>query len=231
MCSALVWRISCNTWAYDSWFVEFAFFFLSFFLSHSSHLLQLGTLTSFILYTLTVAASVGGLSSLYGDFMKAVGASQRIFELLDRIPEVRFEEGKKLDKVCECRYIFFIVVLNRLLLGDWNGRVERYSVLLSITSRSRGVARIKFDVVSWKSRCSRWSIRWRQEHCLSSYRGLLLIVNDAFFSFFIIRFRRFIIHQVVKCCSMALMLEISIHDSSVIKLASYLKNQVFLLHV
>jgi len=32
-----------------------------------------GTLTSFILYTVTVAGGLGGLSSLYGDFMKAVG--------------------------------------------------------------------------------------------------------------------------------------------------------------
>lgn len=35
--------------------------------------LLLGTLTSFILYTLTVATALGGLSSLYGDFMKAIG--------------------------------------------------------------------------------------------------------------------------------------------------------------
>lgn len=58
-----------------------------------------GTLTAFILYTLTVAAAVGGLSSLYGDFMRAVGASQRIFDLLDRVPEVRYEGGKTLAKV------------------------------------------------------------------------------------------------------------------------------------
>ena len=58
-----------------------------------------GTLTAFILYTLTVAAAVGGLSSLYGDFMRAVGASQRIFDLLDRVPEVRYEGGKTLSKV------------------------------------------------------------------------------------------------------------------------------------
>ena len=43
-----------------------------------------GTLTSFMLYTFTVAFSIGALSSLYEDFAKALGASERIFDLLDR---------------------------------------------------------------------------------------------------------------------------------------------------
>lgn len=33
-----------------------------------------GTLTSFIIYTLSVAVSVGTVTSLYGDVMKAIGA-------------------------------------------------------------------------------------------------------------------------------------------------------------
>ena len=47
-----------------------------------------GELTSFLLYTFTVAFAVGGLSSLYSDFAKAVGASKRVFELLDREPAI-----------------------------------------------------------------------------------------------------------------------------------------------
>jgi len=43
-----------------------------------------GLLTSFLLYTLQVAMGFALLSSLYGDFMQAVGASARIFGLLDR---------------------------------------------------------------------------------------------------------------------------------------------------
>ncbi|MEE2901864.1 MAG: ABC transporter transmembrane domain-containing protein [Myxococcota bacterium] len=45
--------------------------------------LSFGELTSFILYTFTVAFSIGALSSLWSDFAKASGASQRVFEILD----------------------------------------------------------------------------------------------------------------------------------------------------
>ncbi|KAL0342444.1 UNVERIFIED_CONTAM: ABC transporter B family member 25 [Sesamum calycinum] len=43
-----------------------------------------GSLTSFILYSLTVGSSVSGLSSLYTVAMKAAGSSRRVFQLLDR---------------------------------------------------------------------------------------------------------------------------------------------------
>jgi ATP-binding cassette subfamily B protein len=46
--------------------------------------MSLGELMSFLLYTMTVAMSLGTISGLYGDFMRAVGASERVFELLDR---------------------------------------------------------------------------------------------------------------------------------------------------
>ncbi|XP_022850493.1 ABC transporter B family member 25 isoform X2 [Olea europaea var. sylvestris] len=44
-----------------------------------------GSLTSFILYSLTVGSSVSGLSNLYTVVMKAAGASRRVFQLLDRV--------------------------------------------------------------------------------------------------------------------------------------------------
>lgn len=44
-----------------------------------------GSLTSFILYSLTVGSSVSSLSGLYTTAMKAAGASRRVFQLLDRI--------------------------------------------------------------------------------------------------------------------------------------------------
>ncbi len=48
--------------------------------------LSFGGLTSFILYTFTVAFSIGALTSLWGDLAKAVGASERVFELIERAP-------------------------------------------------------------------------------------------------------------------------------------------------
>lgn len=50
--------------------------------------MQVGDLTAFILYTLTVAISFGAVSDLWGDFMRAAGASERVFELLDRTPRL-----------------------------------------------------------------------------------------------------------------------------------------------
>ena len=46
--------------------------------------MSLGDLTAYLLYTLTVAFSLAALSGLWGDLMRAVGASERVFELLDR---------------------------------------------------------------------------------------------------------------------------------------------------
>jgi len=61
--------------------------------------LTTGKLTSFIIYTVTVGISVGALTGLYGDFMKAVGASDRIFKIQDRVPEVKFTGGDTLSEV------------------------------------------------------------------------------------------------------------------------------------
>jgi subfamily B ATP-binding cassette protein MsbA len=50
--------------------------------------LTAGALVSFLLYAITVAAAVGALASLYGSYQEAVGAAQRVFELLEMKPTV-----------------------------------------------------------------------------------------------------------------------------------------------
>lgn len=60
--------------------------------------LSVGGLTSFILQTVFLAFALGGLSSVYSDFQRAVGASQRVFELLDRVPGVVNEQGRTLPE-------------------------------------------------------------------------------------------------------------------------------------
>lgn len=57
-----------------------------------------GTLTSFMLYTFTVAFSIGALSGLYEDFAKAIGASERVFGLLDRQNELP-DGAQQLDSI------------------------------------------------------------------------------------------------------------------------------------
>ncbi|MEC9464907.1 MAG: ABC transporter transmembrane domain-containing protein [Myxococcota bacterium] len=50
--------------------------------------MTVGDLTSFILYTLIVAFSLGGLGGLWTDFMRAVGAADRVFGLLERTSSI-----------------------------------------------------------------------------------------------------------------------------------------------
>ena len=45
-------------------------------------------LNSFLLYTIYIAVALGGLSGLYSTLMSAVGASERMFELIDKKPKI-----------------------------------------------------------------------------------------------------------------------------------------------
>jgi ABC transporter fused permease/ATP-binding protein len=61
--------------------------------------MTVGGLTSFLIYTLLVAFSLGGLSDLWADFMKATGAAERIFELFDRKPAIPATGGVEPEHV------------------------------------------------------------------------------------------------------------------------------------
>ncbi len=61
--------------------------------------MSVGDLTSFILYAMTVAVAVGALGSLWTDFMSATGAARRVFEILDRQPEIPLRGGQTLPRV------------------------------------------------------------------------------------------------------------------------------------
>lgn len=54
-----------------------------------------GDLIAFVLYTFIVGGSIGGMSELYGQFQQAIGATRRIFELLDTRPEITDMENAK----------------------------------------------------------------------------------------------------------------------------------------
>ncbi|MEK7703466.1 MAG: ABC transporter transmembrane domain-containing protein [Myxococcota bacterium] len=60
--------------------------------------MSVGDLTSFLLYTLIVAFSLGALGGIWADFMRAAGASERIFELIDRTPSMPTHGGQVLDE-------------------------------------------------------------------------------------------------------------------------------------
>jgi len=69
-----------------------------------------GEVISFVIYTSFIGASIGGIAELYAQIQKAVGATERIFEILDQTPEnidfnfdkklaVRFDGNVKFEKV------------------------------------------------------------------------------------------------------------------------------------
>jgi len=50
--------------------------------------MEAADLTSFLLYTIMIAFALGGLSDLFGSLMNALGASRRVFDLLDTTPTI-----------------------------------------------------------------------------------------------------------------------------------------------
>jgi ATP-binding cassette subfamily B protein len=57
--------------------------------------LTVGGLTSFLIYSLLVAFSLGAIADLWAEFMRASGAAERVFELLDRKPEIPATGGEQ----------------------------------------------------------------------------------------------------------------------------------------
>ncbi|XP_078676320.1 ATP-binding cassette sub-family B member 10, mitochondrial-like [Branchiostoma floridae x Branchiostoma belcheri] len=58
----------------------------------SAHI-TVGDLSAFLMYTGWVAMSLGGLTSFYSELMKAIGATSRLWELVDRKPEIAIDVG------------------------------------------------------------------------------------------------------------------------------------------
>jgi ATP-binding cassette, subfamily B, bacterial MsbA len=55
--------------------------------------LTAGELTAFVLYTFVVAFTIGGMAELYAQFQQAIGATRRVFEILDTRPEIEDKEN------------------------------------------------------------------------------------------------------------------------------------------
>jgi ABC-type multidrug transport system fused ATPase/permease subunit len=60
--------------------------------------LSVGDLTQFLLYLLIVAIGAGSLGSLWGDIMAGVGATHRVFEILERTSEEK-QTGESLAQI------------------------------------------------------------------------------------------------------------------------------------
>lgn len=90
-----------QSWVYGGWtgLVGMLFMFAVIgVLVVGGHLVERGELTagsllSFLLYTVNLAATVGGIAGLFAQLMQAVGSSQKVFDLLDWKPQVGLDEG------------------------------------------------------------------------------------------------------------------------------------------
>nr|XP_014428528.1 ATP-binding cassette sub-family B member 10, mitochondrial isoform X2 [Pelodiscus sinensis] len=60
--------------------------------------MTIGELSSFLMYAFWVGISIGGLSSFYSELMKGLGAGGRLWELIERKPELPFNDGIVLNK-------------------------------------------------------------------------------------------------------------------------------------
>ena len=62
--------------------------------------MSVGQLISFVLYSTFVGASFGGIAELYAQIQKAIGATERVFELLDENPEkINSDSNKSKEKI------------------------------------------------------------------------------------------------------------------------------------
>ncbi|HEY0092817.1 MAG TPA: ABC transporter transmembrane domain-containing protein, partial [Archangium sp.] len=61
--------------------------------------MTVGNLTSFLIYSMMVAFALGALTDLWADFMRAAGAAERVFELIDRKPAIPSSGGECLPSV------------------------------------------------------------------------------------------------------------------------------------
>ena len=62
--------------------------------------ISVGELFTFILYSSYVGASSGGIAELYSQMQKAIGATERVFELLDEVPEkINSNEESSIEKI------------------------------------------------------------------------------------------------------------------------------------
>ncbi|KRB53565.1 ABC transporter ATP-binding protein [Flavobacterium sp. Root186] len=62
--------------------------------------MSVGQLISFVLYSTFVGASFGGIAELYAQIQKAIGATERVFELLDENPEkINSDSNKTQEKI------------------------------------------------------------------------------------------------------------------------------------
>lgn len=73
----------------------------------SEQTISVGELSSFLLYAAYTGVSIGGLSTFYSDINKGLGASSRIWEIIDRKPHIPIS-GRYINLITFNIYIFYV---------------------------------------------------------------------------------------------------------------------------
>jgi ATP-binding cassette subfamily B protein len=109
--------------------------------------MSIGQLTAFLVYTLVVAFSLGALGDLWADFMRAAGAAERLFEILDRDPTIPSEGGLVPEEVVgriEWSHVEFAYEArpDATVLADLDLRIEPGEVVAVVGSSGAGKSTI-----------------------------------------------------------------------------------------
>nr|XP_050854280.1 ATP-binding cassette sub-family B member 10, mitochondrial [Vespula vulgaris] len=110
----------------------------------SDSTITIGDLSAFLLYAAYVGISMNGLSSFYSELNKALGASSRLFELIDRKPKILIQGGKILenkltgDIVFQNVNFFYPTRENSLILCDFNLHIPKHSITAIVGSSGSG---------------------------------------------------------------------------------------------
>ncbi len=101
--------------------------------------LGIGTLTGFLLYGVTIGASLATIAGLYGQFREGTGAVTRVFEIIDTEPTI-------------------VDAPDATAIGPVAGRIALEGVSFAYDG-SRAVLRDAHPRHRARARCSRWSGR------------------------------------------------------------------------
>ncbi|CAM1154741.1 ABCB10 (predicted) [Pycnogonum litorale] len=110
--------------------------------------ISVGELTSFLMYAAYVAISFGGFSSFYAEIGRAVGASSRLWELIDRVPTIPLKGGLYPDAMVTGNIQFDNVTfsypsrLNARIFHQLNLYIPTGSVLAVVGSSGSGKSTI-----------------------------------------------------------------------------------------
>ena len=104
--------------------------------------LSAGELIAFLIYGLTVAGSFAGLISLYSQLQEALGATKRVFQILDAAPSVRdLPDARDLNEApgaISLRHVHFAYEADNAVLRDVNLEVAAGEVVALVGPSGAG---------------------------------------------------------------------------------------------